>query len=230
MKFQVCLRLLAVLIFASTYGAAQAQSAPSSQGLEAITVPLAEAEEHLIQQPIPVYPPPAKVARVEGTVDLTLEVDAEGIVQRVVKSSGNPLLLQAATETALQYRYRPFEMSGKPTKVFVESHVSFALYFLSTPHVPFPEVSPDDDVAIEYEDYQCQLRIHRNGVVEYDARKAIVVPGRHQSSEISIVEMAGLNQAKRWAHGLGRCGSPLLVRVKYKVLPLHDRVARESAV
>jgi len=181
MKFQPYALLLAFLVITCTSVVAQDRPTLSDQNNALTTVPLVEAEQHLIQQPIPVYPPLAKVARVEGTVDLTLEVDAEGVVLRVVKSSGNPLLVRAATETALQYRYRPFEVSGKATNVFVEAHVSFSLYFLSTPHIPFPEVRPDDDVVIEYENFRCKLQIHSKGIVDYNGIRAIVVPGKHQT-------------------------------------------------
>jgi len=178
MKFQDY--SLAILMIAYAWGVSQAQSAPPSQGVEMITVPLVEAEQHLIQQPPPVYPPLAKAARVEGTVHLTLEVDAEGIVVRVVKSSGHALLVRAATETALQYRYRPFAVGGTPVKVLLEANVSFSLYVL-LPRVPFPEVRADTDVVIEYENFQCKLRIYRKGIVEYSGKGAIVVPGKHQT-------------------------------------------------
>ena len=116
---------------------------------------LDEAEQHLIERTPPKYPPLARVANIRGDVHLTLEVDSNGAVIRVVQSSGHPLLVYAASDAAKQYRYRPFELNGVPADVLVEAVVSFSPPV--PPHVPFPEVSDSSSVLIEYNNGRFEL-------------------------------------------------------------------------
>jgi TonB family protein len=60
---------------------------------------------HIVQ---PEYPDKARLARIEGDVEVELTVDRSGSVQKVRGMTGNPLLLQAAEEAARQWKYPPF--------------------------------------------------------------------------------------------------------------------------
>lgn len=146
-----------------------------------IAIPIGEADQHLIERKSPTYPPLAKAARVEGTVHLKLLVNSNGVVSQVFESSGHPLLVRAAKEAALQYRYRPFEVAGVPTTVLVEASVSFSLSGKSaSPPIPFPEVTNLNSVLIEYGDGSISLRIKGTGLVEYDGVSGVIVEGKHQ--------------------------------------------------
>jgi uncharacterized protein len=146
------------------------------------TIPLSKAEQHLVLRQPPRYPVIAKAARVQGSVELTLEVDAAGAVTGVLKSDGPPLLLQAATDAARQYRYRPFEINGAPADVLVEAVVRFSLGFEFPPAMPFPEVTDIKSVVMAYNEGSFSVQVRGDGLVEYDGAttRDVVVQGKHQ--------------------------------------------------
>jgi TonB family protein len=55
------------------------------------------------------YPRLALLARIEGDVQLTVQIDPEGKIQFVAAGSGNPLLVQAAEENVRGWRFDPDE-------------------------------------------------------------------------------------------------------------------------
>jgi TonB family protein len=184
---------LAIALITATSAAAQTASNQTSPS----TIPLDEAEQHLIDHNAPTYPPIAKAAGVEGVVRLTLEVSQSGEVVRVIESAGPRLLLRAAADAAEHYRYRPFEINGEPADVLVEAEVAFQLR-VATAHVPFPELSNTSSVLIEYTDGSVDVRVSGNGLVEYESRDTGVVEGKHER-QISGGEVQSLLQAFRKA-------------------------------
>lgn len=73
----------------------------------------------------PVYPAVAKSARVGGTVQVELTIDADGKVAdaRVVKSV--PLLDQAALDAVKQWEYTPTRVKGVAVPVIVNVAINF---------------------------------------------------------------------------------------------------------
>jgi TonB family protein len=65
---------------------------------------------HVVQ---PEYPDKARLARIEGDVEVELTIDRSGSVEKVRRMNGNPILLQAAEEAVRQWKYPPF--SADPT-------------------------------------------------------------------------------------------------------------------
>jgi uncharacterized protein len=167
--------LFATTLIAATSAIAQTVSPPS--GLT--TIPVDEAEQHLVERTPSTYPPIAKVANVEGDVRLTLEVDQSGRVVRVVESSGPVLLRKAAETAAAHYHYRPFEVNGELADVLVEAVVNFRLH-VQTPPVPFPEVKDIKSVRVEYTDGSTDIRVRGDGLVEYDGQGIGVAEGKHK--------------------------------------------------
>jgi TonB family protein len=195
MTWNAYLRLLPFVLIAGASAVAQTRPVVPDKVSELTTIPLDEAERHLIEHEPPTYPPLARAARIEGPVHLTLQVDSNGAVIRVVQSSGHPLLIQAATEAAKQYRYRPFGVNGAPADVLVEAVISFSL---ALPKVPFPQVADLDPVVMEYDDGNFSLRVGGSGAVEYKGASRVVVEGK-QSGRIKPDEVQQLLQAFRAA-------------------------------
>ena len=81
----------------------------------------------LVKQPVPVYPPLAKAARIQGTVQLSVLIGPDGTVQDVQLLSGHPLLVQAATDAVKQWVYQPTLLNGNPVPVLTEVDVNFTL-------------------------------------------------------------------------------------------------------
>lgn len=85
------------------------------------------AEANLIRRVQPSYPALARTARIQGTVEFAAVIDKEGRVENLQLISGHPLLIQAAREAILQWRYRPTLLNGQPVEVSTTITVKFTL-------------------------------------------------------------------------------------------------------
>jgi protein TonB len=85
------------------------------------------AEANVIRRVEPLYPLLARTARVQGTVQFTAVISKEGRVEKLQLVRGHPLLVNAARETILQWRYRPTMLNGQPVEVVTSITVNFTL-------------------------------------------------------------------------------------------------------
>jgi protein TonB len=85
------------------------------------------AEANLIHKVMPAYPPLAKSARVQGTVEFTAIISKEGTIENLRLVHGHPLLVEAAREAVLQWKYRPTLLNGEPVEVVTDIIVNFML-------------------------------------------------------------------------------------------------------
>jgi protein TonB len=81
----------------------------------------------ITKQVQPVYPPLAKSARVSGTVEFTAVIDKEGNIKNLQLVRGHPLLVAAARDAVLQWKYKPTELNGQPVEVVTSIIVNFNL-------------------------------------------------------------------------------------------------------
>jgi len=72
-----------------------------------IQISEAAAQESLVRQARPAYPPLARQARIQGTVRLYVLIDASGMVVYAKALSGHPLLIPSALEIVKQWQYEP---------------------------------------------------------------------------------------------------------------------------
>jgi TonB family protein len=82
---------------------------------------------NLIKKVAPVYPPAAKSARIQGAVRFTATIAKNGTIQNLQLVSGQPLLVQAATDAVKQWVYRPLLLNGEPVEVITQIDVNFDL-------------------------------------------------------------------------------------------------------
>ncbi len=82
---------------------------------------------HLMRHVPPVYPPQAKLLRLEGSVVLSATVAEDGTVRDVKVVKGAPEFAPSAVEAVRQWRYRPFELDGKPVSTTLQINVDFKL-------------------------------------------------------------------------------------------------------
>lgn len=75
----------------------------------------------------PLYPPIARVARIQGDVVLKAIIDKQGTIQDLQLVSGHPMLVPAAIEAVRQWRYRPYLLNGQPVEVETSVTVHFML-------------------------------------------------------------------------------------------------------
>jgi protein TonB len=75
----------------------------------------------------PEYPTLAKEAHVWGVVVVTAVIDEHGNVVQARALSGHPLLIPAALNAVLQWKYEPTLLNGTPVSVEMEVTVRFSL-------------------------------------------------------------------------------------------------------
>lgn len=76
---------------------------------------------------LPLYPPLAKQARIQGTVKLEAMIGKDGTIQNLTVLSGHPLLVQSALDAVSQWRYQPTLLNGEPVEVITYIDVHFRL-------------------------------------------------------------------------------------------------------
>lgn len=80
-----------------------------------------------ISKPLPPYPPQAKSERAHGTVVVEVMIDEEGKVIKAKAVSGDKRLRAAAERAAMQARFSPTILSGRPVKVTGVIKYNFSL-------------------------------------------------------------------------------------------------------
>lgn len=104
-----------------------AQPAKSKAANGPLRIATGVAEANLVHRVMPVYPPLAKSARVQGTVEFTAVINKEGQIENLRLVRGHPLLVEAAREAVLQWRYRPTLLNGQAVEVVTDIIVNFTL-------------------------------------------------------------------------------------------------------
>jgi protein TonB len=100
---------------------------PAAPEIKRVRVGGAVQAAQIVKRVIPVYPPLAKQARVQGTVKLLGIVATDGTVQQLRVISGHPLLVQSALDAVRQWVYRPTLLNGEPVEVEAPIDVNFSL-------------------------------------------------------------------------------------------------------
>ena len=75
----------------------------------------------------PLYPAPARAARIQGEVVLRAVISRAGDIENLQAASGHPMLVQAAIEAVRQWKFRPYILNGSPVEVETQITVRFRL-------------------------------------------------------------------------------------------------------
>jgi TonB family protein len=89
-------------------------------GLTAQSQPSASTARRILQKTPAVYPDIARKMNIVGTVRVLALVEADGKVKGVDPMGGSPLLLKAAQDAVLKWRFAP----GGETKEIIELNFS----------------------------------------------------------------------------------------------------------
>jgi TonB family protein len=83
---------------------------------------------NIISKKAPVYPESAKIARMQGAVEVECVISEEGVPleTRVISSPGDDLS-EATLEAVRQWRYKPTLLNGEPVEVVTDITVNFTL-------------------------------------------------------------------------------------------------------
>lgn len=79
------------------------------------------------QPPAPAYPAEAKAAKIQGTVEVEIIVDEQGVPVGVKALSGPEELRPTAQGYAEEWRFEPFKVDGKPVKARFKLTMPFRL-------------------------------------------------------------------------------------------------------
>jgi TonB family protein len=107
--------------------AAPAQLPPPASGVMRIRVGGNVEANNLIKKVTPLYPPLAKQARIQGTVQFTALIGTDGSIQSLQLVSGHPLLVESAQDAVKQWMYKPTLLNGSPVEVITQIDVNYTL-------------------------------------------------------------------------------------------------------
>jgi protein TonB len=102
---------------------------PTGPEIEIVPYYKVEVKPQPIVNPTPKYPELAKQAGIEGTTVVKMLVDIDGSVRevKILKSSGNPMLDQAALAAAKKSKFTPAKQRDKFVRVWVSRPFKFVL-------------------------------------------------------------------------------------------------------
>jgi protein TonB len=81
----------------------------------------------IVKRVQPLYPPQARLTRLEGIVELQASVSKSGSISGVKQLSGDPVLGRAAMDAVRQWKYKPYYLNGEPVEVETQVTVNFKL-------------------------------------------------------------------------------------------------------
>jgi len=86
-----------------------------------------EVKPQPISMPAPEWPELAKKAGIEGSVQVSFLVNIDGSIidVKILKSSGNPLLDEAAVKSVWQYKFTPAKQRDKLVRVWDNRKIEF---------------------------------------------------------------------------------------------------------
>jgi TonB family protein len=100
-------------------------AAPQPVAVSSITA--VASNPRLLSSTRTIYPQTAKMAKVQGTVVVALDIDERGNVSGAKVISGPTLLRTAAIDTVTQWKYQPAVLNGTPTRSQTSVSLDFKL-------------------------------------------------------------------------------------------------------
>jgi len=84
-------------------------------------------QPNLIMRVEPVYSRYARDARLQGTVQISAAIGADGIPRTLTRVTGSVALADMAIEAVRQWRYHPALLNGQPAEAHVVINFNFQL-------------------------------------------------------------------------------------------------------
>jgi periplasmic protein TonB len=82
-------------------------------------------EGQKLNAPNPTYPQMARIAHIQGDVQLQATISKTGSIENLRAVSGHPILIQAALDAVRQWKYKPYILNGEPVEVETQITVKF---------------------------------------------------------------------------------------------------------
>jgi len=107
--------------------AAQVAGGNDSRPPKQLSIPPDVMARNLLTKTMPVYPPAAKKAKIEGTVALRAVISKDGNVESLRVISGPQKLQQSALDAVRQWKYKPYLLNGDPIEVETTVNIVYDL-------------------------------------------------------------------------------------------------------
>lgn len=161
-----------------------------------------------------VYPTAAQKKGIQGTVQLSIELDAAGKVSKAeVVKSPDPSLSEAAVAAVKQFTFSPAEVDGKPAPIRVQYAYNFVLELAFSPKLPAwmedrQNLPPSEDVvtgrvreqgtrlpvagsAVAISDLGLEVKADGKGYFGFKdvppgKYKVIAISGEHKREEVEV--------------------------------------------
>ncbi len=92
-----------------------------------LSVSADEMQQNILTKAVPVYPPAAKKARIQGKVTLDAVIGTDGHVENLRVLSGPQELQQSSLDAVRQWTYKPYLLNGDPIEVETTVNVVYML-------------------------------------------------------------------------------------------------------
>lgn len=92
-----------------------------------LSVSADEMQQNILTKAVPVYPPAAKKARIQGKVTLDAVIGTDGHVENLRVLSGPQELQQSSLDAVRQWTYKPYLLNGDPVEVKTTVNVIYSL-------------------------------------------------------------------------------------------------------
>lgn len=111
------LRLLGVFVCVLVLGVDDARAELRLQSTDALKA--------AVKKPSPEYSSMAKQLKIQGDVEVDVQITESGEVDAVKVLSGNAILAQTVSRTVKDWKFTPFTSDGKPTRAVATLRFSF---------------------------------------------------------------------------------------------------------
>ena len=105
------------------FGGQSSQSSTAESHRE--KVPAEVMQKLLVHRVEPVYPPEARAEQLEGTIALNIVIGRDGSVESMHALNGPDVLARAAMDALRWWKFEPYRINGKPTRVETTVAVEF---------------------------------------------------------------------------------------------------------
>ena len=109
------------------YAAPVSTDSHASKAPTRLTVSSNEMAGNLLTKAVPIYPPEAKKAKIQGKVVLSAVISTSGNVESLRVISGPAELQQSAIDAVRQWTYRPYLLNGQPVEVETTVNIIYSL-------------------------------------------------------------------------------------------------------
>jgi periplasmic protein TonB len=118
------------LMVCATFGALGAQQAPPSDQPpppQRVRISSDVATQLVVKRVDPVYSRDLRKRRIQGLVVLNVRIGRDGNVLEVAPASGPAELLQAASDSVKQWKFKPYLLNGQPVIAETQIMINFTL-------------------------------------------------------------------------------------------------------